>query len=167
MTSASDEKWRPPNCFFSRVGLRTYQHPCTTLLSQICLSRRRSVSSCWVQKEVNDRGKERQEMRLAQHFIQSPCRFRHISKSIQYSVAQLTPQRFLFSYFLFLLQLLYLSVSFVSLTRCSLIVVLLFCASPPPLPFYQQFLLPSYHNFCNTSHIKNRIHLKNRPSVFC
>ena len=29
MTSASDEKWGPFNCFFSRVGLRTYQHPCT------------------------------------------------------------------------------------------------------------------------------------------
>ena len=29
VTSASDEKWRPFNCFFSRVGLRTYQHPCT------------------------------------------------------------------------------------------------------------------------------------------
>ena len=29
MTSASDEKWRPFNCFFSGVGLRTYQHPCT------------------------------------------------------------------------------------------------------------------------------------------
>ena len=28
MTSASDEKWRPFNCFFSRVGLLTYQHPC-------------------------------------------------------------------------------------------------------------------------------------------
>ena len=28
MTSASDEKWRLFNCFFSRVGLRTYQHPC-------------------------------------------------------------------------------------------------------------------------------------------
>ena len=28
MTSASDEKWRPFNYFFSRVGLRTYQHPC-------------------------------------------------------------------------------------------------------------------------------------------
>ena len=27
MTSASDEKWRTFNCFFSRVGLRTYQHP--------------------------------------------------------------------------------------------------------------------------------------------
>ena len=27
MTSASDVKWRPFNCFFSRVGLRTYQHP--------------------------------------------------------------------------------------------------------------------------------------------
>ena len=29
MTSTSDEKWRPFNCFFSRVGLRTYQHSCT------------------------------------------------------------------------------------------------------------------------------------------
>ena len=28
MTSASDEKWRPFNCFSSRVGLRTYQHLC-------------------------------------------------------------------------------------------------------------------------------------------
>ena len=29
VTSPSDEKWRPFNCFFSRVGRRTYQHPCT------------------------------------------------------------------------------------------------------------------------------------------
>jgi len=29
VTSASDEKWRPFNCFFSRVGLRTYQHLCS------------------------------------------------------------------------------------------------------------------------------------------
>ena len=29
MTSASGEKWRFFNCFFSRVGLRTCQHPCT------------------------------------------------------------------------------------------------------------------------------------------
>jgi len=28
ITSASDEKWSPFNCFFSRIGLRTYQHPC-------------------------------------------------------------------------------------------------------------------------------------------
>ena len=28
MTSASDEKCWPFNCFFSRVGLRSYQHPC-------------------------------------------------------------------------------------------------------------------------------------------
>ena len=28
MTSASDAKWRPFSCFFSRVWLRTYQHPC-------------------------------------------------------------------------------------------------------------------------------------------
>ena len=27
-TSTSDKKWRPFSCFFSRVGLRTYQHPC-------------------------------------------------------------------------------------------------------------------------------------------
>ena len=27
MTSASDEKWRPFNCFFSRVELRSYQRP--------------------------------------------------------------------------------------------------------------------------------------------
>ena len=32
MTRPSDEKWRPFNCFFSRVGLRTYQHSCTTLV---------------------------------------------------------------------------------------------------------------------------------------
>ena len=31
MTSASDEKWRPFNCFFSRVGLRTYQYSCTLI----------------------------------------------------------------------------------------------------------------------------------------
>ena len=28
--SASDENWRPFNCFYIRVGLRTYQHPCTS-----------------------------------------------------------------------------------------------------------------------------------------
>ena len=28
MTSAPDEKWQRFNCFFSRVGVRTYQHPC-------------------------------------------------------------------------------------------------------------------------------------------
>ena len=28
MTSTMDEKLRPFNCFFSPVGLRTYQHPC-------------------------------------------------------------------------------------------------------------------------------------------
>ena len=32
MTSASDEKWWPFSCFFSRVGLRTYQHPCVCLM---------------------------------------------------------------------------------------------------------------------------------------
>ena len=39
MTSASDEKWRLFNCFFSRVGLRTYQHPCkmwTGLIFKVC-----------------------------------------------------------------------------------------------------------------------------------
>ena len=38
MTSASDEKWRPFNCFFSQARLRTYQHPCIykyTFLLQI------------------------------------------------------------------------------------------------------------------------------------
>ena len=28
LTSASDKKWRSFNCFFSRIGLRTYQHLC-------------------------------------------------------------------------------------------------------------------------------------------
>ena len=28
VTSMSDEKWRLFNCFFCRVGLRTYQEPC-------------------------------------------------------------------------------------------------------------------------------------------
>ena len=32
ITSASDEKWRTFNCFFSRVGLRTYQHPSNSFL---------------------------------------------------------------------------------------------------------------------------------------
>ena len=39
MTSASDEKWRPVNCFFSWVGLRTYQHPCMSLLCEQFLHR--------------------------------------------------------------------------------------------------------------------------------
>ena len=30
--SASDEKWRPFNYFFSRLGIRTYQHPCINVL---------------------------------------------------------------------------------------------------------------------------------------
>jgi len=29
MTSESDEIWRSFNCFVSRIGLRTYQHPST------------------------------------------------------------------------------------------------------------------------------------------
>jgi len=37
MTSASDEKWRPFNFFFSRVGLRTCQHPCKYTLNWILL----------------------------------------------------------------------------------------------------------------------------------
>ena len=37
MTSASEEKWRPFNCFFSRVGLRIYQHPCNV----------GQLSQCW------------------------------------------------------------------------------------------------------------------------
>ena len=31
MTSASEKKWRSYNCFFSWVGLRTYQQPCAPL----------------------------------------------------------------------------------------------------------------------------------------
>ena len=42
MTSASVEKWRPFSCFFNRVGLRTYQHPCkmtaTFLRTSCCRS---------------------------------------------------------------------------------------------------------------------------------
>ena len=37
MTSASVEKWRTFNCFFSRVGLRTYQQPCSCTIFQIYL----------------------------------------------------------------------------------------------------------------------------------
>ena len=36
MTSASDEKWRPFNCFFSQVGVRTYQHPCKNTKHKDC-----------------------------------------------------------------------------------------------------------------------------------
>ena len=43
MTSASYEKWRPFNCFFIRVGLRTYQHPC----GQIPMLQRNLLSSFW------------------------------------------------------------------------------------------------------------------------
>ena len=35
MMSALDKKWRPCNCFFSQVGLRTYQHPCTYSLTRL------------------------------------------------------------------------------------------------------------------------------------
>jgi len=35
MASASDEKWLPFSCFFSRVRLRTYQHSCITLLLEL------------------------------------------------------------------------------------------------------------------------------------
>ena len=36
-TSTSDEKWRPFNCFFSRVGLRIYQHPLYNPVQQLML----------------------------------------------------------------------------------------------------------------------------------
>jgi len=41
MTSASDEKWRPFNCFLSRIGLKTYQHPVilTLPVNSQCASR--------------------------------------------------------------------------------------------------------------------------------
>ena len=41
MTSVSGEKWRLFNCFLSRVGLRTHQHPCISL----CLISLSSVQS--------------------------------------------------------------------------------------------------------------------------
>ena len=37
-TNASDEKWWPFNCFFSRVGLRTYQHSCIADGLNLCVS---------------------------------------------------------------------------------------------------------------------------------
>jgi hypothetical protein len=43
----------------------------TTLLSQICLSRCRTASSCSGKKDINERGKERQKIRLVQHFTQN------------------------------------------------------------------------------------------------
>ena len=45
MTSASDKKWRPFNCFFSRVGLRTYQHPCINLSSASVFKWNNALSS--------------------------------------------------------------------------------------------------------------------------
>ena len=50
MTSASDEKWRPFTCFFSRVGLRTYQHPCTYL--QIRSENRPLCSTNCIRKDL-------------------------------------------------------------------------------------------------------------------
>jgi len=55
MTSASDEKRRPFNCFFfSRSGLRTYQHPCTyihtyihTYMAAGTFSRYCDYAKCW------------------------------------------------------------------------------------------------------------------------
>ena len=54
MTSASDEKWRTYNCFFSRVGLRTYQHPgivlcvCEMWVNWVCEGdARRQQCSSW------------------------------------------------------------------------------------------------------------------------
>ena len=39
MTSASDEKWWSFNCFFSQVGLRTFQNPCKSHgLQSFCYS---------------------------------------------------------------------------------------------------------------------------------
>ena len=38
MTSASNEKWRLFNCFFSRVELRTYQHLCTSCMVHMPIS---------------------------------------------------------------------------------------------------------------------------------
>ena len=43
MTSASEKKWRPFNCFFSWVGLRTYQQPCTYSFTYLLTYSRSSV----------------------------------------------------------------------------------------------------------------------------
>ena len=47
MNSASDEEWWPFNCSFSRVGLRTYQHPCTTCVFHLRYSRRMRQLAMW------------------------------------------------------------------------------------------------------------------------
>ena len=56
MTSASDEKWRPFNCFCSRVGLRTYQYPCKfTPLTSIFYQFSYSCQLCIVKKSLPQR----------------------------------------------------------------------------------------------------------------
>jgi len=47
MTSASDEKWWPLNCFFSRVVLRTYQHPCMCMCNTFPL-----LKEAWFSKPL-------------------------------------------------------------------------------------------------------------------
>ena len=47
MTSASDEKWRPFNCFFSRAGLRTYHHLCiSSKFHDLVTTRSHTASIC-------------------------------------------------------------------------------------------------------------------------
>ena len=46
MTSVSNEKLRPFNCFFSQVGLRTYQHPCTNLQAPSATTWKHNAYGC-------------------------------------------------------------------------------------------------------------------------
>ena len=48
MTSASDEKLQPFNCFFSWIGLRTYQHPCIYWKLQISNNKNISTSKLYL-----------------------------------------------------------------------------------------------------------------------
>jgi hypothetical protein len=48
MTSASDEKWQPFNCFFSRVGLRTYQHPGIEMYCMNCINISNTVITVYI-----------------------------------------------------------------------------------------------------------------------
>ena len=53
MTSMSDKKLRPFNCFFSWFGLRTYQHPCrsTLYVSASCCNFQESNSNGrWIER---------------------------------------------------------------------------------------------------------------------
>ena len=55
MTSALDEKWRPFKFFFSRVGLRTYQHPCSIQTCDV-RERERETSSVNISFDITTPG---------------------------------------------------------------------------------------------------------------